>query len=115
MVNADSTLNRQAKIIELDLASSEYQRLLKGAPDTVTMHSGLVTLMPSQSVGRHSTENYEEALIILAGVGEMRIDGGQVMQLKPMVLAYCPPDTEHDVFNTGTEPLRYIYIVAKAV
>jgi mannose-6-phosphate isomerase-like protein (cupin superfamily) len=28
---------------------------------------------------------------------------------------YCPPSTEHDVFNTGTTTLRYVYVVSRAV
>jgi hypothetical protein len=28
--------------------------------------------------------------------------------------AYCPLQTEHDVFNTGTGTIRYVYVVADA-
>ena len=77
------------------------------------MHSGAVVLLPSKSVGNHSTENYEEAVIVLAGSGEMRISGGETLILKPNSVAYCPPHTEHDVVNTGSQPLRYLYVVAK--
>jgi mannose-6-phosphate isomerase-like protein (cupin superfamily) len=27
---------------------------------------------------------------------------------------YCPPQTEHDVKNTGTGVLRYVHVVADA-
>jgi oxalate decarboxylase/phosphoglucose isomerase-like protein (cupin superfamily) len=30
-------------------------------------------------------------------------------------IAYVPPDTRHNVFNTGTGPLRYLYIVSRAL
>ena len=49
----------------------------------------------------------------LAGTGEMRITDGKTLQLKPNVVAYGPPMTEHDVVNTGLGPLRYLYVVAK--
>jgi mannose-6-phosphate isomerase-like protein (cupin superfamily) len=72
-----------------------------------------VVLAPAKSVGKHSTKSYEEVVIVLAGTGEMRITGGKTMKLRPDVVAYCPPKTEHDVVNTGSVSLRYLYIVAK--
>jgi len=65
-------------------------------------------------VGRHSTGANEETLVILEGQGEMRITGGATLRLNGNVVAYCPPNTEHDVINTGADILRYIYVVAKA-
>jgi len=88
-------------------------RVLGGPPETLTMRSGSVVLLPSKSVGRHNTGDYEEAVVVLAGRGEMRLADGTVLNLKPFVVAYCPPGTEHDVKNTGDEPLRYVYVVAK--
>ena len=41
-----------------------------------------------------------------------------VMKLLSMVVfvapasAYIPPETRHNVKNTGTEPLEYVYVVA---
>ena len=29
-------------------------------------------------------------------------------------IAYCPPRTEHDVICTGSDKLKYVYIVANA-
>lgn len=104
----------QPKSIELNLSSSEYQRLLGGPPDSVTMRSGLVTLAPGKTVGKHNTEDYEEVLIVLQGQGKMMMSEGNAIVLKYGLMLYCPPGTEHDVQNTGTEPLKYIYIVAKA-
>jgi len=34
--------------------------------------------------------------------------------LEAGMAAYCPPQTEHDVFNTGTGTLRYVHVVADA-
>jgi len=102
------------RLVELNPTAREYMCVLSGPPETVTMRSGLVVLPPAKSVGKHSTEAFEEAVIVLAGVGEMRITGGPTFKLKPFVVAYCPPFTEHDVINTGAQPLRYLYIVAKA-
>ncbi|UCC71573.1 MAG: cupin domain-containing protein [Gemmatimonadota bacterium] len=104
-----------AKLITLDLESGEYQRVLGGPPETHTMHSGLVTLAAGESVGEHSTEEYEELVVVLAGRGEMRVVDGPVMPLEVGRVAYCPPATTHNVFNTGSQPLQYLYLVARAV
>jgi quercetin dioxygenase-like cupin family protein len=104
----------QPKLISLDLATTEYVRILGGPPETVTMHSGFVVLAPGKSVGRHSTKNYEEALVVLEGEGNMMIVGGPTLGLKAGSVAYCPPRTEHDVVCTGSGKLKYVYIVANA-
>ena len=102
------------KSIPIEPSGKGDLRLLGGPPETVTMRSGCVILAPGKSVGKHSTRDNEELLVILEGQGEMRIGEGTILRLNPKVIAYCPPRTEHDVFNTGTGPLRYIYVVAKA-
>jgi mannose-6-phosphate isomerase-like protein (cupin superfamily) len=92
---------------------SEKHFEILGRGDSVTMRSGLVTLLPGGDVGSHSTENYEELLIILDGVGEMEAAGIRHKISKGQI-AYNPPQTIHNVYNTGKEPLKYIYVVAKA-
>ena len=104
----------EPRVVQLDPSATDSMDILTGPPGTATMHSGYMVLAPGKSVGRHSTRGYEEALIVLAGSGEMRIINGRTMQLKPYSVAYCPPATEHDVFNTGNDTLRYVYLVAKA-
>lgn len=105
--------NPKPCLVEISDTTTDYQRVLSGPPQTTSMRSGVVVLLPSKSVGKHSTENYEEAVIVLAGSGEMRITGGETLRLKRNSVAYCPPHIEHDVVNTGSQPLRYLYVVAK--
>jgi quercetin dioxygenase-like cupin family protein len=100
------------KTVQLDPAAEEYQRILGGPPESVTMHSGYVVLQQGNSVGRHNTDVFEEMVIVLDGEGEMILEDGTALPLKPYVVAYCPPETEHDVRNTGGVPLRYVYVVA---
>jgi len=109
-----STPQPVPKVIQLDPKGQDYLRVLAGPPETSTMRSGLVTLAPQKSVGKHSTGNFEELVIILDGRAEMIITGGEALRLGKGFAAYCPPHTEHDVLNIGTEALRYIYIVAEA-
>jgi mannose-6-phosphate isomerase-like protein (cupin superfamily) len=102
------------KSVALDRAATQYLRVLGGPPESVTMRSGYVVLLPEKSVGQHNTGGYEEMVVVLDGEGEMLFGDGSVLQLEPYIVAYCPPGTEHDVRNKGKEPLRYIYIVARA-
>jgi len=91
----------------------EYQRILEGKPQTCGMRSGRVHLEPGQACGQHSTKNQEELLVFLAGTGELQIGGGP-HAVSAGKVAYIPPETLHDVRNTGPEPLIYIYCVAPA-
>ena len=88
--------------------------ILGGPPESVSMRSGLVVLSPGGSVGVHSTEGFEELVIVLMGQGEMQITGGDSLSIGEGTAVYCPPETEHNVVNTGAGALRYVYVVAKA-
>jgi mannose-6-phosphate isomerase-like protein (cupin superfamily) len=79
------------------------------------MESGLVIVQPGRSIGLHSTKGYEEAIVVFSGNGEMRIPNGRTLKLRPNSVAYCPTNTEHDIFNTGSTPLKYLYVAAKVV
>jgi mannose-6-phosphate isomerase-like protein (cupin superfamily) len=91
---------------------AEYQRILEGQPQTFGMRSGRVYINPGQSCGRHSTKNHEELLIFLSGRGLLLIGKEYSFQVGEGKVCYIPPHTIHDVKNTGTEPLIYIYCVA---
>jgi len=91
---------------------AEYQRLLEGKPQTLAMRAGRVHLEPGQACGQHSTKNHEELLVFLAGQGELLIGGDARHQVGVGKVAYIPPETLHDVSNTGLGPLVYVYCVA---
>lgn len=92
----------------------EYQRILEGKPQTLGMRSGRVYLGPGQACGQHSTKDHEELLVFLSGRGELLIGAGARHPVGVGKVAYIPPETLHDVSNTGSEPLVYIYCVAPA-
>jgi len=104
----------EPKMIYAGDGTQVYIRLLGGPPESITMRSGAVTLQPGKSVGKHTTENNEELLVILGGSGAFILTDGGQLEMKVNTVLYCPPFTEHDVMNTGAVALRYIYIVAKA-
>lgn len=99
-------------VVTLDPATRDYERVLGGPPATCSMRSGYVVLGPGRSVGKHSTEDYEEVVVVFEGKGKMALTGGPDLALGPGTVAYCPPHSEHDVANTGSQPLRYLYVVA---
>jgi len=78
------------------------------------MRSGFVSLKPGATVGWHTTGKNEEALVILHGQGEALIDGQAKQPFVAPALVYIPPETRHNVANTGKEPLEYVYVVAPA-
>lgn len=88
--------------------------LLRGVPQTTGMRSGFVRLKPGETVGWHTTAQNEEALVILRGQGEALIEGQPKLTLTGPGLAYIPPASRHNVANTGTELLEYVYVVAPA-
>ncbi len=101
------------KVLVIDLNElAEYQRLLEGRPQTCGMRSGRVFLHPGQSCGQHSTEKKEEMLVFLRGQGILLIGENESFPVGQGKVSYIPPHTVHDVENTGTEPLVYIYCVA---
>jgi mannose-6-phosphate isomerase-like protein (cupin superfamily) len=102
------------KVVKLDSIGKDYLQVLSGPPESVTMRSGLVVLAPNKSVGKHSTQQNEELLVVLEGQGEMVFKDGSRLDVKANHALYCPPETEHDVRNTGTSVLRYVYVVARA-
>jgi mannose-6-phosphate isomerase-like protein (cupin superfamily) len=104
----------RGKLVQINPLATESVPVLGGPPETVTMRSGSIVLLQSKNVGKHSTGNNEEVLVVFSGSGEMRLADGTILNLKPYAILYCPPDMEHDVFNTGSEPLRYVYVVARA-
>jgi len=111
---ADGAAGPRVKVVNLEPGDSPYLMLLDGPPETASLRSGLVTLAPGTSIGKHNTENYEEVLVPLEGEGELRIPGQPPVRIRSGLITYAPAHTEHDVANTGTTRLRYIFIVARA-
>jgi mannose-6-phosphate isomerase-like protein (cupin superfamily) len=78
------------------------------------MRSGRVRLAPGKSIGLHSTRDNEELLVFLSGSGVARIGQDVCLQVGAGKAAYIPPQTAHDILNTGAEPLIYVFCVAPA-
>lgn len=100
----------KAFVVELN-DEKGYQRLIPGAPTTHGMKSGRVYLQPGADCGVHSTEDKEEQLVFLTGNGTAKI-AGEELAVGVGKVCYIPPQTEHNIVNTGTEPLTYIFCVS---
>ncbi len=103
----------EPKIIKIEPRGQEYIRLLGGPPESVSMRSGAVSLQPGRNVGKHNTESNEELLIVLEGEGFLLHGKDKQLDMVAGNVLYCPPETEHDVRNTGAGILRYIYVTAR--
>jgi quercetin dioxygenase-like cupin family protein len=99
---------------ELD-AGGELHLPLLTKDNASRMRSGMVTLKAGEECGRHSTEDYEELLIILEGQGEADLEGHGAFPLAAGRVAYIPPGTFHNVHHRGDGVLRYVYVVAPAL
>jgi mannose-6-phosphate isomerase-like protein (cupin superfamily) len=102
------------KIITFNPDSTTYQEVLDGEKDSTIFYSGVVTILPGDSGHVHSTEIYEEMIVVLEGEGQVRITKQNNLDLKFGNIAFIPPNTEHQVFNTGTKNFKYIYIATKS-
>jgi quercetin dioxygenase-like cupin family protein len=104
--------NILSKIVALPSGDEHFEILSR--QNAFRMRSGYVTLQPGKDVGTHSTEDFEEIIIIIEGHGELETEGSGRKAIGAGQIAYHPPDTRHNVINTDDKPLKYIYVVSKA-
>ena len=74
----------------------------------------VATIQPGAESGRH-THPGEEIAYVLAGEGELLIDGQEPRKLKAGDAFVVPAGTVHDARNTGTTTIRVlgVYVVEK--
>lgn len=110
----EATMMPSGEVLVIALTDNrEYQRLLAGEPQTHGMRSGMVYLPPGEACGQHSTKAHEEVLVFLSGKGTALIgEEEKAFDVGLGRVCYIPPQTVHNIKNTGTEPLIYVYCVA---
>ncbi|MEK7868117.1 MAG: cupin domain-containing protein [Candidatus Omnitrophota bacterium] len=101
------------KIVKLE-SNSKYQRLFNKDSGTLGLKSGHVILKKGEEIGEHSTNDLEEALVILKGKGLLLINSEEEFDFEDNSVLYIPPDTVHNVKNTGNGILEYIFITSNA-
>lgn len=102
----------KAKLIKLK-SKEKYQRLLDKDSGTCGIKSGHVILKPGENIGEHTTGEREEVIIVLKGIGEIVVDKKK-FKLDRSAVLYIPPQTNHDIKNTGSRILEYIFIISKS-
>ncbi len=58
--------------------------------------------------GELQVHDDQEALYVVSGVGQVRVDG-QVIDVRPGSAVYVAPKTPHATRRTGNEPVRVLY------
>jgi quercetin dioxygenase-like cupin family protein len=73
-----------------------------------------IEIAPGGSAGRH-THPGDEISYVLAGEGEILMDGNPPLKIKPGDGFVIPGGTKHDAHNTGAQPLKLVgvYVVEK--
>ena len=66
---------------------------------------------PGGHLGWH-TDATEETQYIIAGTGELSVEGGATHQIGPGSVFVLPTDVRHDLANTGKETLRAVAFFA---
>ena len=72
--------------------------------------TGMSVFPPGQGAPMHS-HNCDEQVTMLEGVGDVEIDG-VVTALKQYDTTYIPANVPHRFYNTGTGPMRILWIYA---
>jgi len=103
----------KAKVIKLE-STERYQRLLDKDSGSLGIKAGHVILKPGENVGEHTTAEREELVIILKGSGEAAIDRQDILKIANNAILYIPPETTHDIKNTGSNNLEYIFLTSRA-
>ncbi len=103
----------KSKIVKL-VSGSKYQRLFSKDSGTCGIKAGHVILKKTEEIGEHSTNDMEEALVILKGKGQLIINKEDRLDFEKNTVLYVAPQTIHNVKNTGSETLEYIFITSNA-
>lgn len=80
-------------------------------PVSKRLKAGRVTLAPGEDVGAHATSGREELLFVLEGTVTLHVGGHRTI-LTVGQAHYVPPETEHNVVNTGESDASYLYVVS---
>lgn len=96
-------MNGYVTNIERDtLENEDYRRVLYTGEHTQLV---LMTLRPGEEIGRETHEGHDQFIRIEAGSGYVELDGER-RDLADGSIVVIPSGAEHNVVNSGAEPLR---------
>jgi len=107
----DSLMSQSISVFSLPQNDTAYVSVIK-PPLSRKIRSGFVTLASGVAGEEHSTEAYEELLVVLDGKAVLH-SGDIDKEVTVGQVAYVPPHTTHYMKSTGTTTLKYLYIVTK--
>ena len=90
-----------------------FLRLLGDSSKTKGLRSGLVTLKPKEFIGEHKTEHKEEVIIIIKGRATVYFGKNSKLKAAQNTLVFIPPETTHNVENSGKSFLQYVYVTTQ--
>ena len=90
-----------------------FLRLVGDSTKLKGLRSGYVVLKPQESIGEHNTGSSEEVIFIINGSGLVCHRQKSRVKVKQNTFVYIPPQTPHNVINTGKKLLKYIYTAAR--
>ncbi|MDK9698858.1 MAG: cupin domain-containing protein [bacterium] len=88
-----------------------YQSVIK-PPLSHKLRSGFMRIQPGKACEEHSTDGYEELIVLLAGTAKLH-HGDSTQTVVAGQVIYIPPHTKHSLENIGSSDLQYQYIVTK--
>lgn len=97
-------------IEEATLTNTDFRQVIFTAP-----HSQLVlmTLQPGEDIGAEVHDNVDQFFRIEAGTGKVVI-AGEEHEISDGFAVVVPAGNEHNVINTGDEPMRLYTIYSPA-
>jgi len=105
---------KKTKAFATQLESTQrFTRLLGDSSKIKGLRSGLVILKPRESIGEHKTEKKEEVIVILKGSAVIYFGKSKKIKASQNTFVYIPPEILHNVKNTGSKILRYIYVTSR--
>ncbi|MDD5096973.1 MAG: cupin domain-containing protein [Candidatus Omnitrophica bacterium] len=90
-----------------------FLRLLGDSTKAVGLRCGLVTLKPKELIGEHKTENKEEVIIILKGNATVHFGKNKKLKAPQNSFVFIPSETLHNVENSGSVILQYVYVTTQ--
>lgn len=96
-------MNGYVTDIERDtLENEDYRRVLYTGEYTQLV---LMAIRPGDEIGLETHEGHDQFIRIEAGTGYVQLDGER-QELRDGSIVVIPSGAEHNVVNTGKEPLR---------
>lgn len=93
--------------------SQRFLRLLGDSYKTKGLKAGLVTLKSKESIGEHKTESKEEIIIIIKGSATVYFGKNNKLKAAQNTFVFIPPETTHNIENSGKSILRYLYVTTQ--